>query len=79
MFLITLSFFLSHKNLITFGRIEHVFFFCSFPTRFTRETKENCDIKGVKISENSGVIVSTMSLHRDPKYWSEPDKFDPER
>lgn len=45
----------------------------------TRETREDCTIKGLKIPKDSGIIVSTMALHRDPKYWSEPNKFDPER
>ncbi|CAE1256598.1 TBXAS1 [Acanthosepion pharaonis] len=44
-----------------------------------REAKEDCIIKGLKIPKNTGILVSAMALHYDPRYWPEPEKFDPER
>ncbi|KAH8413839.1 hypothetical protein KR222_009129, partial [Zaprionus bogoriensis] len=33
----------------------------------------------VEIPTGMPVYVSTLSIHRDPQYWPEPEKFDPER
>ncbi|CAE1256596.1 CYP3A [Acanthosepion pharaonis] len=44
----------------------------------TRQAKEDCIIKGMKIPKNTGVMFPVMCLHYDPKYWTEPEKFDPE-
>jgi len=32
-----------------------------------------------RVHRGSGVIVSIWRLHRNPKYWSDPDVFDPDR
>jgi cytochrome P450 len=31
------------------------------------------------VPKGSTVVIDVMSLHRNPKVWSHPDKFDPER
>jgi len=31
------------------------------------------------IPANTDININVMSIHRDPEYWPEPDKFDPER
>ncbi|KAH7949908.1 hypothetical protein HPB49_016670 [Dermacentor silvarum] len=31
------------------------------------------------IKKGTSVIVPTYQLHHDPRYWHEPEKFDPER
>lgn len=32
-----------------------------------------------KIEKGSNVLIPIYGLHHDPKYWSDPEKFDPER
>jgi cytochrome P450 len=44
-----------------------------------RENLEDDTIKDYHIRRNTLVGVSFYELHRNPKYWRDPDKFDPER
>ncbi|CAE1295567.1 Cytochrome P450 3A12,Cytochrome P450 3A4,Cytochrome P450 3A40,Cytochrome P450 3A11,Cytochrome P450 3A27,Lithocholate 6-beta-hydroxylase,Cytochrome P450 3A7,Cytochrome P450 3A19,Cytochrome P450 3A21,Cytochrome P450 3A13,Thromboxane-A synthase [Acanthosepion pharaonis] len=44
----------------------------------TRESKEDCVVKGMKIPKNTEVMFPVMCLHYDPRYWTDPEKFDPE-
>ncbi|XP_024029878.1 cytochrome P450 71D9-like [Morus notabilis] len=44
-----------------------------------RECTEKCEIKGYEIPVKTKVIVNTWAMGRDPKYWTEPDRFIPER
>jgi cytochrome P450 family 9 len=37
------------------------------------------DGKPITIKPGAYIVVSTFALHRDPKYYPQPDKFDPER
>ena len=36
-------------------------------------------IKGVTIPQGATVVVPCSLLQRDPLYWRDPDKFDPDR
>ncbi|KAI5642504.1 cytochrome p450 domain-containing protein [Phthorimaea operculella] len=40
--------------------------------------KQN-DIQGVKIEPGVPVLVNVVAIHHDPRYWPEPEKWDPER
>ena len=50
-----------------------------FFVRVSRESKEDCIIKGIKIPKNTPIMIPVMCLHFDPRYWTEPEKFDPEQ
>ncbi|CAE1295561.1 unnamed protein product [Acanthosepion pharaonis] len=47
-------------------------------TVLSRESKEDCIVKGMKIPKDTAVLFPIMCLHYDPRYWTEPEKFDPE-
>jgi cytochrome P450 len=46
---------------------------------FTREPIENVTIGGYDIPKGSLVVVNTYALHRDPRFFHDPESFDPER
>ncbi|MFK7799449.1 MAG: cytochrome P450 [Aureispira sp.] len=44
-----------------------------------REALGDDNIEGVSITKGQTIAISIYSLHRNPKYWENPDKFDPDR
>ncbi|XP_069760841.1 cytochrome P450 3A30-like isoform X2 [Narcine bancroftii] len=47
--------------------------------RLERVCKEDVILNGVTIPKDTVVVVPAYVLHRDPKYWAEPEEFRPER
>jgi cytochrome P450 len=47
--------------------------------RFNRQPNVDIEIKGLLFRKGEDITFSTHSLHRNPLYWPEPDKFNPER
>ncbi|XP_023239142.1 cytochrome P450 3A17-like [Centruroides sculpturatus] len=45
----------------------------------SRACEQDFVYKGLTIPKHVGIFVPTIILHRDPNYWQEPDKFDPDR
>ncbi len=45
----------------------------------SRKVLETDSIDGVTITPQDVVIVSSYATHRHPEYWSDPERFDPER
>ncbi|XP_010778216.1 LOW QUALITY PROTEIN: cytochrome P450 4V2 [Notothenia coriiceps] len=46
---------------------------------FARNIGEDCHINGFKVPKGANAIVLTYALHRDRRYFPEPEEFRPER
>jgi cytochrome P450 len=46
---------------------------------FVRETFGDCELAGYKIPKGASIFISQWAMHYDPRYYTEPEKFDPER
>ncbi|CAA2993783.1 premnaspirodiene oxygenase-like [Olea europaea subsp. europaea] len=44
-----------------------------------RASREDCEVNGYFIPANAKVFVNTWEIERDPKYWTNPESFQPER
>ena len=44
-----------------------------------RELEEDCVIDDLHIDKGTTVGVFVLALHRNPLFWDDPDKFDPNR
>ncbi len=44
-----------------------------------REVTGDCEIGGYPLARGAVVLVSQWVVHRDPRFWPDPDKFDPTR
>lgn len=49
------------------------------PLLLPRECSEQCEINGYQIPAKARVIVNAWALGRDPIYWFDAEKFNPER
>lgn len=50
-----------------------------FTLLLPRECREKCEIHGYDIPIKTKVIINAWAIGRDPKYWPEPESFNPER
>ncbi|XP_014504498.1 cytochrome P450 71D7-like [Vigna radiata var. radiata] len=50
-----------------------------FPLLHPRECRETCEVKGYMIPAGTQVMVNAWAIGRDPDYWNDPEKFNPER
>ncbi|KAG4944207.1 hypothetical protein JHK82_048351 [Glycine max] len=49
------------------------------PLILPRECQETCKINGYDIPVKTKVFINAWAIGRDPNYWSEPERFYPER
>ncbi|KAL4558426.1 hypothetical protein LXL04_036626 [Taraxacum kok-saghyz] len=49
------------------------------PLMLPMENREKCEINGYEIPERTKVIVNVWAIGRDPKYWTHPETFHPQR
>ena len=52
-----------------------------YPPAWTigREALEDCEIGGYPIRKGAQVLMAQWVVHRDPRFWPEPDRFNPSR
>lgn len=50
-------------------------------TMIARKCSEDYPIEGtdVVLEKGTGVMISILGLHKDPEYFPNPEKFDPDR
>ncbi|XP_042150444.1 cytochrome P450 3A14-like [Ixodes scapularis] len=48
-------------------------------TFHTRTAKNSFEYKGTTFKAGTCIMAPVMQLHRDPQYWTDPNKFDPDR
>ncbi len=46
---------------------------------FSREAITATEIGGVQLRKGTSLLISPWHLHRDPRFWPEPERFDAER
>jgi cytochrome P450 len=46
---------------------------------FAREAARNYELEGYHVPQGSLIMISPWTMHRDPRYYSEPEIFKPER
>ena len=49
------------------------------PFLLPRESRESCVINGYEIPAKTRVLVNAWAIGRDPRYWTEAERFYPER
>lgn len=42
----------------------------------SRETKVPMEINGIRIPKKASILISPWQIHRDPRNWNDPEKFD---
>lgn len=46
--------------------------------QFMRHARVDDEIGGYRVPARSSILISSYFLHRDPQFWADPERFDPE-
>ncbi|XP_066236304.1 cytochrome P450 4V2 [Saccopteryx leptura] len=46
---------------------------------FARDLNEDCEVAGYSLAKGSQALIIPYALHRDPRYFPDPEEFKPER
>ena len=58
----------------------HKQYYACFPSiRTNRICVETATVGDITIPKGAQIIIPIYELHHDPKYWEEPEKFNPDR
>lgn len=49
------------------------------PILMSRPVRTAVDLDGVRAEEGQRYLLSTFFIHHDPRYWQDPERFDPDR
>ncbi|XP_019155237.1 PREDICTED: cytochrome P450 CYP82D47-like [Ipomoea nil] len=49
------------------------------PLLMPHESVDDCVIDGYPVTKGTRILINASKIHRDPKFWSNPDAFKPER
>lgn len=58
---------------------ESLRLYSAAPLLVPHEATEDCNVCGYHIPKGTRLIVNAWKLHRDPRVWSNPEEFDPDR
>ena len=69
------------KNLVYLQAIikETLRLYPAAPLSLPHEAMKDCNVAGYDVPAGTRLLVNLSKLHRDPRVWSDPDEFKPER
>ena len=44
-----------------------------------RQAARDLDLDGVPVAQGSTILIPPLWIHRDPRFWADPERFDPDR
>ncbi|KAM7296417.1 hypothetical protein ISCGN_021576 [Ixodes scapularis] len=75
---------LSYDNIFSLQYLKQVIaessrFYPAQPGNVTRRCVKDFEFNGFRIPKDTHVLVPIRLMHHDPRYWVEPEKFNPDR